>query len=98
MAKPVDVGTLPGSTAATANEYGPRKTCAGVARSKATTGSSASATTWCDAIWRESIEQWHSCHWRSARRRASIGAMHIQILLYDGFDELDAVGPYEILA
>jgi transcriptional regulator GlxA family with amidase domain len=24
--------------------------------------------------------------------------MHIQILLYDGFDELDAVGPYEILA
>jgi transcriptional regulator GlxA family with amidase domain len=25
-------------------------------------------------------------------------AMHVQILLYDGFDELDAIGPYEILA
>jgi transcriptional regulator GlxA family with amidase domain len=24
--------------------------------------------------------------------------MHVQILLYDGFDELDAFGPYEILA
>src|SRR4051794_23527637 len=23
--------------------------------------------------------------------------MHVQILIYDGFDELDAVGPYEIL-
>ena len=23
--------------------------------------------------------------------------MHIQVLLYDGFDELDAIGPYEIL-
>ena len=23
--------------------------------------------------------------------------MHVQILLYDGFDELDAIGPYEIL-
>jgi transcriptional regulator GlxA family with amidase domain len=29
--------------------------------------------------------------------RASIRAMHVQILIYDGFDELDAVGPYEIL-
>jgi len=24
--------------------------------------------------------------------------MHIQILIYDGFDELDAIGPYEILS
>jgi transcriptional regulator GlxA family with amidase domain len=24
--------------------------------------------------------------------------MHVQILLYDGFDELDAVGPYEVLS
>jgi transcriptional regulator GlxA family with amidase domain len=24
--------------------------------------------------------------------------MHVQILIYDGFDELDALGPYEILA
>ena len=24
--------------------------------------------------------------------------MHVQILIYDGFDELDAVGPYEILS
>src|SRR4051812_49578610 len=23
--------------------------------------------------------------------------MHVQILIYDGFDELDAIGPYEIL-
>jgi len=24
--------------------------------------------------------------------------MHVQILIYDGFDELDAIGPYEILS
>ncbi len=30
--------------------------------------------------------------------RASMGGMETEILLYDGFDELDAFGPYEVLA
>jgi hypothetical protein len=53
MEYPEVVGTKPGWAAQTRKEYSVRssswpKTCAGMARSKATTSGSASATTWCD--------------------------------------------------
>lgn len=49
-------------------------------------------------MWRESSEYWQSCHLRRGLVDFSIPAMHIEILLFPGFDELDGIGPYEVLA
>jgi transcriptional regulator GlxA family with amidase domain len=38
-----------------------------------------------------------SCHWWRTPPRATIGRMQIDIIIFDGFDELDALGPYEVL-
>lgn len=38
-----------------------------------------------------------SCHWRDHLRSATIPPMQIDIILFDGFDELDAIAPYEVL-
>ena len=48
--------------------------------------------------WQESIERWRSCHWRATRATRDAPAMHAEILLFDGFDELDALGPWEVFA
>jgi transcriptional regulator GlxA family with amidase domain len=47
--------------------------------------------------WQESIEPWHFCPWRSTPICATIVTMKIEILIFDGFTALDAVGPYEVL-
>jgi transcriptional regulator GlxA family with amidase domain len=48
--------------------------------------------------WPDRIGQWRSCHSREPTRRATITVMRIEILLFDGFDDLDAFGPFEVLA
>src|SRR3954452_22169412 len=47
--------------------------------------------------WQKPIEHRRSCHWQPAPQNANLPGMLIQVLLYDGFDELDAIGPCEIL-
>ena len=47
--------------------------------------------------WLDRNEHWHSCHSRGARGGATIPGMKIEILLFDGFDDLDAFGPFEVL-
>src|SRR3954452_22545014 len=47
--------------------------------------------------WQKPIEHRRSCHWQPAPQNANLPSMLIQVLIYDGFDELDAIGPYEIL-
>jgi transcriptional regulator GlxA family with amidase domain len=47
--------------------------------------------------WLDRNEHWHSCHSPAGRQRATILAMTIEILLFDGFDDLDAFGPFEVL-
>src|SRR5579875_3263940 len=66
-----------------------------MARSKATTRGRARATTWCMA---EIL-----CTLAIPPLVGRLGegqdhAMNIEILLFDGFDELDAIAPYEVLA
>jgi transcriptional regulator GlxA family with amidase domain len=41
---------------------------------------------------------WHSCHSTSADAAGTLAAMNAEILLFDGFDELDALGPWELLS
>jgi transcriptional regulator GlxA family with amidase domain len=49
-------------------------------------------------MWRHPCEEWHLRHWRRNRGTARIDRMQtIDIVLYDGFDELDAIGPFEVL-
>jgi transcriptional regulator GlxA family with amidase domain len=50
-----------------------------------------------DRIWLDPCEQRQSCHWRGRPARGTIAAMRIEILLYDGFDELDGIAPFEVL-
>jgi transcriptional regulator GlxA family with amidase domain len=38
-----------------------------------------------------------SCHWRARHLEGTIGGMRIEIPLYEGFDEVDAIGPFEVL-
>jgi transcriptional regulator GlxA family with amidase domain len=46
-----------------------------------------------------SCELWQSCHWRASRRHEKMTNMHrIEIAIYPGFDEVDAVGPFEVLS
>ncbi len=40
---------------------------------------------------------WPSSHCRSAARLATISLVNAQILLFDGFDPLDAIAPFEVL-
>ena len=47
--------------------------------------------------WQDRNEQWHSCHSRATRARRDDAGMKIEILLFDGFDDLDAFGPFEVL-
>jgi len=49
-------------------------------------------------MWQESIAQWQSCHSTAWAGGATVPGMQIEILLFDGFDELDAFGPFEALA
>jgi transcriptional regulator GlxA family with amidase domain len=60
-----------------------------------------------DGHWQKSIEDGHSCRWCANARRASIGLtrcrragaeMHIEIPIYDGFDDLDAFAPHELMS
>jgi transcriptional regulator GlxA family with amidase domain len=48
--------------------------------------------------WPDSNEQWHSCHSSDRPAGETIHGMTIEILLFDGFDDLDAFGPFEVLA
>jgi transcriptional regulator GlxA family with amidase domain len=49
------------------------------------------------SAWRDAYGQWQIRHWRRNPDARSIGAMHrIDIVIFDGFDELDALGPYEV--
>jgi transcriptional regulator GlxA family with amidase domain len=48
--------------------------------------------------WQDSNELWHSCHSPDPRPGATILRMTIEILLFDGFDDLDAFGPFEVLS
>ncbi len=48
--------------------------------------------------WPDSNEQWHSCHSSDRPAGETIHGMTIEILLFDGFDDLDAFGPYEVLS
>ena len=48
--------------------------------------------------WLDRNEQWHSCHSSGRPPGATILGMTIEILLFDGFDDLDAFGPYEVLS
>jgi transcriptional regulator GlxA family with amidase domain len=47
--------------------------------------------------WRESIAHWHSCHWRHGTEGGRLTTMRCEVLIYDGFDELDALAPWEVL-
>ena len=47
--------------------------------------------------WPDSNEHWHSCHSSRKANGATIHGMKIEILLFDGFDDLDAFGPFEVL-
>ena len=47
--------------------------------------------------WLDRNEHWHSCHSSWAGIGATIAGMKIEILLFDGFDDLDAFGPFEVL-
>jgi transcriptional regulator GlxA family with amidase domain len=38
-----------------------------------------------------------SCHWSAGEQPAIVRSMDIDIVLFDGFDELDAIAPYEVL-
>ena len=49
-------------------------------------------------MWQESIAPWQSCHSTAPAAGATVPGMQIEILLFDGFDELDAFGPFEALA
>src|SRR4051794_4443492 len=51
--------------------------------------------TWC--IWPDRNGHCHSCHSRPRPPAGSMQAMKIEILLFDGFDDLDAFGPFEVL-
>src|SRR5215218_1000972 len=66
-----------------------------MARSKATTSLTISATTRCMAgIYRNAA----FLPLAGARPLRDAVAMHVEILLFDGFDELDAFGPWEVFA
>ena len=47
--------------------------------------------------WQDRNGYWHSCHSPPARPRGTMLTMKIEILLFDGFDDLDAFGPFEVL-
>ena len=47
--------------------------------------------------WLDRNEHWHSCHSSRAAIGATMPGMKIEILLFDGFDDLDAFGPFEVL-
>jgi transcriptional regulator GlxA family with amidase domain len=50
-----------------------------------------------DPMWRHPFALWHFRHWRTSPARRTITAMQtIDIVIFDGFDEMDAVGPYEV--
>jgi transcriptional regulator GlxA family with amidase domain len=56
-------------------------------------------------IWHESDYRWHHCHLCTDRRDASIPPMtnaprlpSTRSLVFDGFDDLDTVGPLEVLS
>ena len=51
----------------------------------------------CDAPWPKSYGHCHSCHSHRDVASEKIVAMQIDILLFDGFDDLDALGPNELL-
>jgi putative intracellular protease/amidase len=49
--------------------------------------------------WQDSSGQCHFCHWRDRWAAVIVvGMEQVQILIYDGADELDAIAPFEILA
>src|SRR4051794_3994755 len=66
----------------------------------------------CHRAWQDRDGYWHSCHSQVLFRCPTLGRMtistprppaageprHIGILLFDGVEELDAVGPWEVLA
>jgi transcriptional regulator GlxA family with amidase domain len=49
-------------------------------------------------MWQESIGHRHSCHSTPPHTGATLHGMNAEILLFDGFDELDAMGPWEVLS
>lgn len=49
-------------------------------------------------MWRDRADTWRSCHCRASRSIAKLSGMDIDVLLFTGFDELDVVGPFEVLA
>src|SRR5829696_6931429 len=66
-----------------------------MARSKATTSLTISATTRCMAgMYRKGA----FLPLAGGRPPRDAVAMHVEILLFDGFDELDALGPWEVFA
>jgi transcriptional regulator GlxA family with amidase domain len=44
------------------------------------------------------VGQWQSCHWSTRPAKSTIGGMLVQIVVYDGFDPLDVIAPFEVLA
>jgi transcriptional regulator GlxA family with amidase domain len=48
--------------------------------------------------WRESVGGWQSSHCCHAPVVASVAVMLAQVVLFNGFDPLDAIAPYEVLA
>ena len=38
------------------------------------------------------------CHWQVRLSQRQDHGMQTEILIYDGFDELDAIGPFEVLS
>jgi transcriptional regulator GlxA family with amidase domain len=48
--------------------------------------------------WLDRNEQWRSCHSPDRSGGATMPCMTIEILLFDGFDDLDAFGPFEVLS
>jgi putative intracellular protease/amidase len=47
--------------------------------------------------WQDRNGYWHSCHSSQPLRERTIPAMQIEILFFDGFDDLDGFGPFEVL-
>ena len=49
-------------------------------------------------VWQYLGELWLSGHWRSGPRCLDHVSVHAQIVLFDGFDPLDVIAPFEVLA
>ena len=48
--------------------------------------------------WQNPVVTWRSGHYPNGRPAATIDVMHAQLVLFDGFDPLDIVAPFEVLA